>query len=75
MCYLYHVYIASEESNTCCSLNKIDTVKQEYLVAIIFGGFQNIANNFLAIFNTGISKDWDGLYLRGWFISKGMVYI
>ena len=39
-----------------------DTVKREYLVAIIFGGFSNMAiwlRINLVISNTGISKDWE----------------
>ena len=39
-----------------------DTVKREYLAAIIFGGFSNMAiwrRINLAFSNDGISKDWD----------------
>ena len=43
-------------------MSHLSTVKQEYLAAIIFGSFSNMAIwqriNF-AISNTGIPNDWD----------------
>ena len=61
----------------CLSLSCVCTLKREYLVAIIFGGFSNMAISKELIWRfpmfTGISKDWDIFILRQLILSNSAI--